>query len=122
MCSMCLTITMAMCMLVLLILDGLLDTLMLSMVPLVTLLLLYSLRVFLPILTLVNELMCEGFDWLDCVIGRYWEMVERLKIKQFYTAPTAIRLLLKCGDHFVHQYNRDTLRVLGCDEHVCKFI
>ena len=54
------------------------------------------------------------FDWLDCVTGRYWEMVERLKIKQFYTAPTAIRLLLKCGDHYVHQYNRDTLRVLGC--------
>ena len=119
MCSMCLTITMVMCMLVLLILDGLLDTLMLSMVPLVTVLLLYSLRVFLPILTLVSELMCEGFDWLDCVIGRYWEMVERLKIKQFYTAPTAIRLLLKCGDRFVLQYNRDTL---GCGEHVCKFI
>ena len=48
------------------------------------------------------------------LIGRYWEMVERLKIKQFYTVPTAIRLLLKCGDHYVHQYNRDTLRVLGC--------
>ena len=41
-------------------------------------------------------------------------MVQRLKIKQFYTAPTAIRLLLKCGDHYVHQYDRDTLRVLGC--------
>ena len=108
---------MAMCMLVLLILDGLLDTLMLSMVPLVTVLLLYSLRAFLPILTLVSELCCvSDFDWLDCVIGRYWEMVERLKIKQFYTAPTAIRLLLKCGDHYVHQYNRDTLRVLGCGE------
>ena len=64
----------------------------------------------------------RDFDRLDCVIGRYWEMVERLKIKQFYTAPTAIRLLLKCGDHFVHQYNRDTLRVLGCGEHICKFI
>ena len=33
----------------------------------------------------------RDFDWLDCVIGRYWEMVERLKIKHFYTAPTAIR-------------------------------
>ena len=41
-------------------------------------------------------------------------MVQRLKIKQFYTAPTAIRLLLKCRDHYVHQYDRDTLRVLGC--------
>ena len=60
-CSMCLTITMVTCMLVLLILDGLLDTLMLSMVPLVTVLLLYSLRAFLPIPTLVSELLCEGF-------------------------------------------------------------
>ena len=64
----------------------------------------------------------RDFDWLNFVIGRYWEMVECLKIKQFYTAPTAIRLLLKCGDHFVHQYNRDTLRVLGCGKHTCKFI
>ena len=60
-CSMYLTITMVTCMLVLLILDGLLDTLMLSMVPLVTVLLLYSLRAFLPILTLVSELLCEEF-------------------------------------------------------------
>jgi acetyl-CoA synthetase len=33
--------------------------------------------------------------------GRYWEMVERLKINQFYTAPTAIRLLIKSGDEYV---------------------
>jgi len=45
--------------------------------------------------------------------GRYWEMVERLKINQFYTAPTAIRLLIKSGDEFVHKYDRSSLRVLG---------
>ena len=33
--------------------------------------------------------------------GRYWEMVERLKINQFYTAPTAIRMLIKSGPDFV---------------------
>ncbi|XP_077367668.1 acetyl-coenzyme A synthetase 2-like, mitochondrial isoform X2 [Festucalex cinctus] len=32
--------------------------------------------------------------------GRYWEMVERLRINQFYGAPTAIRLLLKYGDQW----------------------
>ena len=46
-------------------------------------------------------------------------MVERLKIKQFYTKPTTIKLLLKHGDHYVHQYNRDTLKVLGCGKYIC---
>ncbi|XP_064403228.1 acetyl-coenzyme A synthetase 2-like, mitochondrial [Halichondria panicea] len=46
--------------------------------------------------------------------GRYWEMVERLKITHFYTAPTAIRLLIKYGDDWVTKYNRSTLRILGC--------
>eukprot|EP00041_Stephanoeca_diplocostata_P021336 m.495735 g.495735 ORF g.495735 m.495735 type:complete len:702 (+) comp21802_c2_seq10:132-2237(+) len=45
--------------------------------------------------------------------GRYWEMVERLNITQFYTAPTAIRLLIKSGDEYVHKYDRSSLRVLG---------
>ncbi|KAL5473527.1 hypothetical protein EMCRGX_G028018 [Ephydatia muelleri] len=46
--------------------------------------------------------------------GRYWEMIERLKITHLYTSPTAIRLLIKAGDHWVKQYDRSTLRVLGC--------
>ncbi|KAM9778652.1 acetyl-coenzyme A synthetase 2-like, mitochondrial [Syngnathus typhle] len=45
--------------------------------------------------------------------GRYWEMVERLKINQFYSAPTAIRLLLKYGDQWVRKYERSSLRTLG---------
>nr|XP_009861319.2 acetyl-coenzyme A synthetase 2-like, mitochondrial [Ciona intestinalis] len=45
--------------------------------------------------------------------GRYWEMVERLKINQFYGAPTAIRLLLRYGDSFVKKYDRSSLKVLG---------
>ena len=45
--------------------------------------------------------------------GRYWEMVERLGINQFYTAPTAIRLLNKFGDEFVEKYDRSSLKVLG---------
>ena len=45
--------------------------------------------------------------------GRYWEMVERLKINQFYTAPTALRAIQRMGDEFVRKYDRSTLRVLG---------
>ena len=45
--------------------------------------------------------------------GRYWETVERLKINQFYGAPTAIRLLLKYEDDWVKKYDRPSLRVLG---------
>jgi len=45
--------------------------------------------------------------------GRYWKMVEEHKINQFYTAPTALRLLMKSSDDFVTQYDRSSLRVLG---------
>jgi acetyl-CoA synthetase len=45
--------------------------------------------------------------------GRYWEMVERLKINQFYTSPTALRSIQREGDTFVKKYDRSSLRVLG---------
>ena len=47
-------------------------------------------------------------------LGRYWEMVERLKVNQLYLAPTALRLLLKSDSSFVTQYERSTLKTLGC--------
>ncbi|XP_062324435.1 acetyl-coenzyme A synthetase 2-like, mitochondrial [Osmerus eperlanus] len=45
--------------------------------------------------------------------GRYWEMVQRLKVNQFYGAPTAIRLLLKYRDEWVQKYDRSSLKTLG---------
>ncbi len=45
--------------------------------------------------------------------GRYWDMVERHKITQFYTAPTAIRAIARESDEFVTKYDRSSLRVLG---------
>jgi acetyl-CoA synthetase len=45
--------------------------------------------------------------------GRYWEMVERLRITQLYTAPTAIRAIARDGDAFVTRYDRSSLRILG---------
>nr|XP_042085583.1 acetyl-coenzyme A synthetase 2-like, mitochondrial isoform X2 [Ovis aries] len=47
--------------------------------------------------------------------GRYWEMVQRLKINQFYGAPTAYRLLLKFEDSWVKKYDRSSLRTLGSE-------
>jgi len=45
--------------------------------------------------------------------SRYWDMVERHKITQFYTAPTAIRALMKAGSEPVKKHDRSSLRVLG---------
>ncbi|KAK2843899.1 hypothetical protein Q7C36_012114 [Tachysurus vachellii] len=45
--------------------------------------------------------------------GRYWETVQRLRINQFYAAPTALRLLLKYEDSWVKNYDRSSLRILG---------
>ena len=46
--------------------------------------------------------------------GRYWEMTERLGLQHLYLAPTALRMLLKSGNSWVHKYDRSTLRKLGC--------
>ncbi len=45
--------------------------------------------------------------------GRYWDMVDRLGITSFYTAPTAIRAIAREGDAHVTRYQRTSLRVLG---------
>mmetsp|Transcript_2650 Transcript_2650/g.7596 ORF Transcript_2650/g.7596 Transcript_2650/m.7596 type:complete len:704 (+) Transcript_2650:177-2288(+) len=45
--------------------------------------------------------------------GRYWDMVQRHKITQFYTAPTAIRLLMRYGDEAPQKYDLSSLKVLG---------
>jgi len=45
--------------------------------------------------------------------SRYWDVVQRHKITQFYTSPTAIRLLRRLGEHHFEGYDLSTLRVLG---------
>lgn len=45
--------------------------------------------------------------------GRYWDMIQRHQITQFYTAPTAIRLLMRYGDTYPEAYDMSSLRVLG---------
>lgn len=45
--------------------------------------------------------------------GRFWEIVEKHKVSQFYTAPTAIRALAKEKLDYVDRYNLSSLKVLG---------
>ena len=47
-------------------------------------------------------------DW-----GRFWQVVEKHKVNQFYTAPTAIRALAKEPLSFVEGYDLSSLKVLG---------
>jgi len=45
--------------------------------------------------------------------GRFWEIVEKHKVNQFYTAPTAIRALSKHGGELIEKYDLSSLKVLG---------
>ncbi len=45
--------------------------------------------------------------------GRFWDMVERHKVTQFYTAPTAIRAFMKWGDEHPKAHDLSSLKVLG---------
>eukprot|EP00047_Mylnosiga_fluctuans_P022853 m.128109 g.128109 ORF g.128109 m.128109 type:complete len:931 (+) comp9406_c0_seq1:194-2986(+) len=45
--------------------------------------------------------------------GRFWQVIEKYKVTQFYTAPTAIRALQRLGNAYPDKYNLSTLRILG---------
>lgn len=45
--------------------------------------------------------------------GRFWQVVEKHKVNQFYTAPTAIRALAKEDLEYVNKYDLSSLKVLG---------
>ena len=45
--------------------------------------------------------------------GRFWKMIQRHKVTIFYTAPTAIRSLIKLGGELPRQYDLSSLRLLG---------
>jgi acetyl-CoA synthetase len=45
-------------------------------------------------------------------LSRYWDIIEKHKVSQFYVAPTALRLLKRGGDHHVRNEMKH-LRVLG---------
>ncbi|PRP89401.1 acetyl-CoA synthetase [Planoprotostelium fungivorum] len=72
----------------------------------------HSYIVYGPLCNGATTFMFEGLPTLPDA-GRYWDMVQRHKITQFYTAPTAIRTLMKFDDTFVKRYDVTSLRVLG---------
>ena len=45
--------------------------------------------------------------------GRFWDVIAKHKVNIFYTAPTAIRALMREGDDWVKQHDRSSLRILG---------
>ncbi|XP_062897365.1 acetyl-coenzyme A synthetase, cytoplasmic isoform X2 [Mobula hypostoma] len=45
--------------------------------------------------------------------SRFWEVIDKYKVTTFYTAPTAIRLLMKFGDGPVKRFSRQSLKILG---------
>jgi len=68
--------------------------------------------VYGPLLTGATSIMFEGVPtWPDA--GRFWATVEKYKVNQFYTAPTAIRALIAQGNGFVSKYNLSSLKTLG---------
>ncbi|OQX77953.1 MAG: acetate--CoA ligase [Bacteroidetes bacterium 4484_276] len=72
----------------------------------------HSYIVYGPLLAGATSVMFEGVPtWPDA--GRFWATVEKYKINQFYTAPTAIRALVAQGTDFVTKYDLSSLKVLG---------
>mgnify|MGYP006281648381 FL=1 len=72
----------------------------------------HSYIVYGPLLAGATSVMFEGVPtWPDA--GRFWEVVDKYKVNQFYTAPTAIRALVAQGNEWVTKHKLDSLTVLG---------
>lgn len=72
----------------------------------------HSYIVYGPLLNGAQTLMFEGIPtWPDA--GRFWDVVDKHKVNQFYTAPTAIRSLLALGMEHITNKNLSSLKVLG---------
>ncbi|WP_435625453.1 acetate--CoA ligase [Flagellimonas sp.] len=72
----------------------------------------HSYIVYGPLANGATTVMFEGVpSYPD--FGRFWEIVQKHKINQFYTAPTAIRALAKENLDFIKKYDLSSLKVLG---------
>ena len=72
----------------------------------------HSYVVYGPLCNGGTTLMFEGVPTFPDA-GRFWKMVEKFKVNSFYTAPTAIRALIRLGDQWPAKYDLSSLRVLG---------
>ncbi len=72
----------------------------------------HSYIVYGPLSNGATSIMFEGVPTYPDP-GRFWEVVDRYKVNVFYTAPTAIRALMKEGTKWIEKYKLDSLRLLG---------
>lgn len=72
----------------------------------------HSYIVYGPLLEGAVSLMFEGIPTYPDA-GRYWEIIRKHQVNQFYTSPTAIRSLIAEGQKWVKDLNLSSLRVLG---------
>ncbi len=72
----------------------------------------HSYIVYGPLANGATSLMFEGVPTYPDA-GRFWKIVEKFKVTVFYTAPTAIRTLIRLGDKWPAQYDLSSLRILG---------
>jgi len=72
----------------------------------------HSYIVYGPLLAGATTLMFEGVPTYPHA-GRFWEIVDKYKVNQFYTAPTAIRALQAFGLEPLEPYSLDSLKVIG---------
>jgi acetyl-CoA synthetase len=72
----------------------------------------HSYVVYGPLMNRATSVMFDGVpNYPD--FGRFWDTVDRLGVTIFYTAPTAIRALMREGDGPVTRHSRKSLRLLG---------
>ena len=72
----------------------------------------HSYIVYGPLSNRATTIMFEGVpNYPD--YGRFWQIVEKHKVNIFYTAPTALRALMKEGDKFVKSSDRSSIKLLG---------
>ncbi len=72
----------------------------------------HSYIVYGPLANGATSIMFEGVPTYPDA-GRFWEIVDKFKVTVFYTAPTAIRALMRLGDEWPAKYKLDSLRILG---------
>ena len=72
----------------------------------------HSYIIYGPMANRAITMMYEGVpNYPD--FGRFWKIVEKHKVNIFYTAPTALRALMKEGDKWPNQHNLESLKLLG---------
>src|SRR5512135_3024796 len=72
----------------------------------------HSYIVYGPLSSGATSLMFEGIPTYPDA-GRFWSIVDKHKVNIFYTAPTAIRALMREGEGFVQKHDLSSLRLLG---------